>query len=96
MQLRHGDRGGYHELCLAVIETSTVYYLHQVYSTVQYSTVQFTVYCLHQDLCREVGGPPPRPANTSLGSGGHNLTLAPGRDRLTLAWSPPPLSRTVR
>ena len=29
MQLRHGDRGGYHELCLAVIETSTVYYLHQ-------------------------------------------------------------------
>ena len=54
------------------------------------------MYYLHQDLCREVGGPPPRPANTSLGSGGHNLTLAPGRDRLTLAWSPPPLSRTVR
>ena len=77
MQLRHGDRGGYHELCLAVIETSTVYYLHQ-------------------DLCREVGGPQPGLGNSSLSSGGHNLTLAPGRDRLTLAWSPPRLSRTVR
>ena len=45
VQLRHGDRGGYHELCLAVIETSTVYYLHQVYSTVQYSAVQYSTPC---------------------------------------------------
>ena len=71
MRLRPG--AGYHELCLAVIETGVVYYLHQ-------------------DLCVEVGAP----EVSGEAEAGHNLTLSPGMDRVTLGWKASNTASTVR
>ena len=68
VSLNHGE--GYYELCLAVIETGTVYYLHQ-------------------DLCTELGG---KVATRH----GHQLTLTPGTDMVTLGWTPSNLTSTVK
>ena len=45
-----------------------------------------------QDLCVEVGAPEVRAESEA----GHNLTLSPGEDRVTLGWTASSVASTVR